>query len=1788
MRIVIDLQGAQCENRFRGIGRYSLSLAQSIVRNKGEHDVIIALNGLFPETIEPIRSAFDTLLPQENIQVWHVPSAVRHLDSENIWRRKSAELVREEFLISLNPDVIYITSLFEGLVDNAVTSIGLLQKIPTAVTLYDLIPLINRKPYLDNPAVESWYENKLDQIRRADLLLAISESSRQEGIEHLGFPLERTVNIGTAADPQFRQNAVSSDEEADLRERYGLKRQFLMYTGGIDPRKNVEGLIRGYALLPVTLREETQLAIVCSVQPDGRRKLEELAKEQGLDIDDVILTGFVPEDDLITLYHLCKAFIFPSWHEGFGLPALEAMCCGAPVIAANTSSLPEVVGKNDALFDPRDDKEIANKIEEVLTNSTFRTELISHGLKQSKKFSWDESAQRAINAFEAMHAENQKINKSYLSNDSRPKLAYVSPLPPGRSGIADYSAELLPELSLYYDIDVVVAQDVVTDPWIKENCSIRSVEWFSEHTHIYDRVLYHFGNSDYHLHMFDMLEKNPGIVVLHDFFLSGIVAHIDVYNFNPNAWARELYHAYGYKAVQERFHTADTADVVWKYPCNQTVLENSRGIIVHSDNSKRLADQWMGEKFSKHWSVIPHLRVPNIKDSRKDARLKLDISEDSFVICSFGLLGPTKQNHRLLKSWLASPLAKDQRCMLIFVGENHNGNYGTELKDTILESGVKERIRITGWTDTAEFRQYLAAADVGVQLRTLSRGETSGTVLDCMNYGLPTIVNANGSMADISEDAVWMLPDEFDDSELTQAINTLWRNQQMRDALGMRARETILTKHAPRSCALQYFQAIEHHYKETKNLKEGLIGSIAKLEGHPADEAWIALAKSISQNHPPLVKKQLLIDISELVQRDARSGIQRVVRSILLELLANPPDGYKIEPVYATANEEGYRYARQYTLRFLKCPDQALVDETVEVFNGDIFFGLDFQPHIIPQQSRFYDQIRNIGAKVYFLVHDLLPVLEPWMFSEGAAAIHTRWLNTLEKTDGVICVSRTVADEMIEWIDVFGTKRLRPFHIGWSHNGADLSGSIPTMGLPDDANHVLQAMAKRPTFLMVGTLEPRKGQGQTLAAFEMLWAQGHDVNLVIVGKQGWMVEKMVDSLRDHTERNQRLFWLDGISDEYLEKIYSTSTCLIAASEGEGFGLPLIEAAQHKIPIIARDIPVFREVAGEHAFYFSGVTPDALAECVIAWLSKYQMGQAPKSDSMPWLTWKESTNNLLNILNDANWYKHWLPDGAVRLWASDSQFSTKMGTRSGRDMISAGKAGYLLYGPYIPMKSGDYRVAITGKFGRSGPTGSRIDVAINKGDLILAECSLNEPNEDGSLAELFIRLDAPCTDLEVRVWVSEETELKISIVEIMSLNENKDKYHSGGNLSANSSIKKKLPPKKIRIYDNGKTVGELTSSNGDKLAITFQPYGGLGYDVKGFGENYLISLGYDVLCFKTISNNWYQDVSKNDLSKHVGLLAKNYSFCIGYGSSMGAYAALYFSEVLNLNTVIAFSPQFSIDRKLVSFENRWENEANSLQFNHQELLGNKEVKVITIYDPFDKLDKKHASLIRKKFPTGKDIRLPFTGHPPLISLNESEQLRTFVEALLENKSIDFFKCRKLIREKSGEYSKNILQYCIEKKPNLTAKVFNILAQTRSSDQNWISSSGRVIAKILFSHGLLKEAESIASTVKFLCDKDISTEIIEQQNSSTYETIEHSFFIESLKKKDTILLEKSDDFRMSKNTIENILEQDKLINNEKAPEVMQIEKTTTTESPQNLRAQNISFKHSNGKSKRKKNR
>jgi glycosyltransferase involved in cell wall biosynthesis len=305
----------------------------------------------------------------------------------------------------------------------------------------------------------------------------------------------------------------------------------------------------------------------------------------------------------------------------------------------------------------------------------------------------------------------------------------------------------------------------------------------------------------------------------------------------------------------------------------------------------------------------------------------------------------------------------------------------------------------------------------------------------------------------------------------------------------------------------------------------------------------------------------------------------------------------------------------------------------MSVDSGDIFLGLDLNHRVPIVHQTALKYLHKNGIDVRFIIYDLLPIQFPDFF-EKKHSIHSlknEWLSFVTSLSGAICISKTVAEDLAVWIKNNPTASKRNFNINWFHLGADIDQSLPTKGFLQNEQLNLDNLRSTTTFLMVGTLEPRKGHAQVLDAFEKLWQDGADIKLIIVGKEGWLVNSLVTRLREHKELDKRLFWMKNVRDEFLTKIYATSACLIAASYGEGFGLPLIEAARHKLPIICRDIPVFREVAGQHAHYFIASNGGELAHSIQQWLNEYKIKKHPKSDHMPYLTWKQSADMLLNIL-----------------------------------------------------------------------------------------------------------------------------------------------------------------------------------------------------------------------------------------------------------------------------------------------------------------------------------------------------------------------------------------------------------------------------------------------------------------------------------------------------------------------------------------------------------------------------
>jgi len=291
---------------------------------------------------------------------------------------------------------------------------------------------------------------------------------------------------------------------------------------------------------------------------------------------------------------------------------------------------------------------------------------------------------------------------------------------------------------------------------------------------------------------------------------------------------------------------------------------------------------------------------------------------------------------------------------------------------------------------------------------------------------------------------------------------------------------------------------------------------------------------------------------------------------------------------------------------------------------GDCVLMLDSSWDIYPKWSEvIFPIIRSLGGKIITCIYDILPVTHPQFFPTKTVRMFNPWFKlATEESDAVLSISRATRSEVEQRSKLTRVQSL------FFHLGADF-GSAPSSQLSISKKSI-------PTFLMVGTIEPRKGHATVLDAFQAIWRSGQKMNLIFVGRPGWKVGALMKRIRKTAKSNESFIFHEGASDELLSECYRSADVVIAASLAEGFGLPLVETLRLGKPIIASDIPAFREVAGDLPTYFEPGNSAALVTAVRATLSETRSDP----EVLPvWLTWDQSADQLMNKIGEL------LPKGA---------------------------------------------------------------------------------------------------------------------------------------------------------------------------------------------------------------------------------------------------------------------------------------------------------------------------------------------------------------------------------------------------------------------------------------------------------------------------------------------------------------------------------------------------------------
>lgn len=274
--------------------------------------------------------------------------------------------------------------------------------VPMVLTLHDIIFLENQ-PLLHG----SWYQRFGNQYRRwnvpqivskCERIVTVSDFERQRIIEHLALDPDRIVTVWNAVSEQFK--VINDDQQlASIRSRYNLPPEFVFFLGNTDPKKNVRNVLEALVLL----KKQGQLTLPVVISNLSADSLHSILSEIDgqLLINDLILCGYIPNNELPMVYNAATAFLCPSLRESFGLPILEAMACGTPVLTSNTSSMPEVAGDAALLVDPTSSEAIATALNQLIQQPKLRADLIDKGINRADMFSWKSAAAKLLNVYEA-------------------------------------------------------------------------------------------------------------------------------------------------------------------------------------------------------------------------------------------------------------------------------------------------------------------------------------------------------------------------------------------------------------------------------------------------------------------------------------------------------------------------------------------------------------------------------------------------------------------------------------------------------------------------------------------------------------------------------------------------------------------------------------------------------------------------------------------------------------------------------------------------------------------------------------------------------------------------------------------------------------------------------------------------------------------------------------------------------------------------------------------------------------------------------------------------------------------------------------------------------------------------------------------------------------------------------------------------------------------------------------------------------------------------------------------
>ena len=726
LSVVLDLRCLQDPGyATRGVGRHALALLRHAPSQ-------LRLVGLVDETLPP-------LLPGARAAVGEIHG--------NAYAAAQAGAPAAFVMLSpMTHDPIFAARLLSN------------QTLLRAAVVYDFIPYRWPDRYLPGPTERLAYAITLRWLARCDLFAPISQSSADDLVTLTGARPSAIAVTGAPLDPMFEQM------------RHAAARHLLVVGGG-DARKNPEMVIRAHARSRL-LQEGAGIPLVVAgnYSQQDMATFRAIATASGGRADLVEVPGHVSDAALLDLYAQAFALVSPSRDEGFSLPLIEGMAAGLPCLASDIPAHAELVTDPGCRFALDDEAALGVKLERAVTSASWRTTVVSQQAAMWPRFRAAAVAARFWDAMlSRLDTRTSSLQAPVVLRGRRPRVALLSPVPPDRSGVADYTAATCAEFGKLVDLHVFT--ETVHPTSLRHVASIRPLNTLPHVSTGFDRVVSVVGNSHFHLRIFDLLRRYGGACISHDARMLGFYRVLLGQERALDVAAREL----GRPVTEAELNVWLGDEGKLEALFLGEIAESAAPTIVHSPLTAQMFSQRYGVAPAYlPFSIYRPWTAEELTPARRAAaRDRLGIAANEVAIATFGFVHLSKAPDEciwaldVLRGW-GIPAS------LHFVGGMDAHAKGPELRALVASLGHTEHVRFANDFVTEQaYGDYLVGADLAIQLRTYGLGGLSGALLDCAAAGLPTVANRSLAAAVGVPDYVRCVPDSISPLLVAEALADL-------------------------------------------------------------------------------------------------------------------------------------------------------------------------------------------------------------------------------------------------------------------------------------------------------------------------------------------------------------------------------------------------------------------------------------------------------------------------------------------------------------------------------------------------------------------------------------------------------------------------------------------------------------------------------------------------------------------------------------------------------------------------------------------------------------------------------------------------------------------------------------------------------------------------------------------------------------------------------------------------------------------------------------------------------